>query len=663
MEFKLESTFLPTGDQPEAIREITTCFSEGEKYVTLQGVTGSGKTFTVANAVQELQLPTLVLAHNKTLAAQLYSEFKQFFPNNAIEYFVSYYDYYQPEAYIPTSGLYIEKDLSINEEIEKLRLSTTSSLLSGRRDVLVVASVSCLYGIGNPAEFQKNVIAVEKGEVISRTQLLLQLVQSLYSRTTGEFNRGNFRVNGDVIDIFPGYADVAYKIHFFGDEIEEIESFDPIENKLLEKFDRVTLFPANMFVTSPEILQNAITQIQDDLVKQVEYFNANGSFLEAKRLHERTEFDLEMIRELGYCSGIENYSRYLDGREPGTRPFCLLDYFPNDFLMVVDESHVTISQVHAMYGGDRSRKENLVNYGFRLPAAMDNRPLKFEEFEALQNQVLYVSATPADYELKQTEGVYVEQIIRPTGLLDPEIEIRPSLNQIDDLIEEIQIRVEKDERTLVTTLTKRMAEELTKYLARVNIRCRYIHSDVETLERVEIMQDLRKGLFDVLVGVNLLREGLDLPEVSLVAILDADKEGFLRSHRSLTQTIGRAARNVNGKAIMYADNITKSMQKTIDETLYRRDKQKKYNLKNNLTPKALNKSLDNALSKNSVATHALELSDRKAAEAKNRYLSKEEVEKKIRESRRAMEAAAKDLDFIEAARLRDEIKSLQNILQ
>lgn len=663
MEFKLESPFYPTGDQPQAIRQISTGFSQGEKYITLQGVTGSGKTFTVANAVQELQRPTLVLAHNKTLAAQLYSEFKQFFPNNAVEYFVSYYDYYQPEAYIPTSGLYIEKDLSINEEIEKLRLSTTSSLLSGRRDVLVVASVSCLYGIGNPVEFQKNVIAIEKGEVISRTQLLHRLVQSLYSRTTGEFNRGNFRVNGDIIDIFPGYADVAFKIHFFGDEIEEIESFDPIENQLLEKFDRVTLFPANMFVTSPDILQNAITQIQDDLVKQVDYFNANGNFLEAKRLHERTEFDLEMIRELGYCSGIENYSRYLDGRDPGTRPFCLLDYFPDDFLMVVDESHVTISQVHAMYGGDRSRKENLVNYGFRLPAAMDNRPLKFEEFEALQNQVLYVSATPADYELKQTEGVYVEQIIRPTGLLDPEIEIRPSLNQIDDLIEEIQVRVEKDERTLVTTLTKRMAEELTKYFARVNIRCRYIHSDVDTLERVEIMQDLRKGLFDVLVGVNLLREGLDLPEVSLVAILDADKEGFLRSHRSLTQTVGRAARNVNGKAIMYADNITKSMQKTIDETLYRRDKQQTYNLKNNLTPKALNKSLDNALSKNSVATYAQELSDRKAAEAKNRYLSKEEVEKKIRESRKAMEAAAKDLDFIEAARLRDEIKSLQNQLQ
>ena len=663
MEFKLESPFSPTGDQPEAIRQISTGFSQGEKYVTLQGVTGSGKTFTVGNAVQELQRPTLVLAHNKTLAAQLYSEFKQFFPNNAVEYFVSYYDYYQPEAYIPTSGLYIEKDLSINEEIEKLRLSTTSSLLSGRRDVLVVASVSCLYGIGNPVEFQKNVIAIEKGEVISRTQLLHRLVQSLYSRTTGEFNRGNFRVNGDIIDIFPGYADMAFKIHFFGDEIEEIESFDPIENQLLEKFDRVTLFPANMFVTSPDILQNAITQIQDDLVKQVDFFNANGSFLEAKRLHERTEFDLEMIRELGYCSGIENYSRYLDGREPGTRPFCLLDYFPDDYLMVVDESHVTISQVHAMYGGDRSRKENLVNYGFRLPAAMDNRPLKFEEFEALQNQVLYVSATPADYELKQTEGVYVEQIIRPTGLLDPEIEIRPSLNQIDDLIEEIQVRVEKDERTLVTTLTKRMAEELTKYFARVNIRCRYIHSDVDTLERVEIMQDLRKGLFDVLVGVNLLREGLDLPEVSLVAILDADKEGFLRSHRSLTQTVGRAARNINGKAIMYADNITKSMQKTIDETLYRRDKQKTYNLKNRITPTALNKSLDNALSKNSVATYAQELSDRKAAEAKNRYLSKDEVEKKIRESRKAMEAAAKELDFIEAARLRDEIKSLQNQLQ
>jgi excinuclease ABC subunit B len=662
MQFKLESPFLPTGDQPEAIRQITDGFLAGEKYVTLQGVTGSGKTFTVANAVQELQRPTLVLAHNKTLAAQLYSEFKQFFPKNAVEYFVSYYDYYQPEAYIPTSGLYIEKDLSINEEIEKLRLSTTTSLLSGRRDVLVVASVSCLYGIGNPLEFQKNVISLQKGTVVPRTQLLHQLVQSLYARTTGEFNRGNFRVNGDVLDIFPGYADIAFKIHFFGDEIEEIESFDPIENRHLEPYEQLTLYPANMFVTSPDILQNAIVQIQDDLVKQVDYFQGNGNLLEAKRLQERTEFDLEMIRELGYCSGIENYSRYLDGREPGTRPFCLLDYFPEDFLMVVDESHVTISQVHAMYGGDRSRKENLVNYGFRLPAAMDNRPLKFEEFEALQNQVLYVSATPADYELKQTEGIYVEQIIRPTGLLDPEIEIRPSLNQIDDLIEEIQLCVEKDERTLVTTLTKRMAEELTKYFTRASIRCRYIHSDVDTLERVEIMQDLRRGLFDVLVGVNLLREGLDLPEVSLVAILDADKEGFLRSHRSLTQTVGRAARNVNGKAIMYADKITQSMQKTIDETNYRRSKQQDYNLKNKLTPQALNKSLDNALSKNSVATHAQELADRKAAEAQNRYLSQEEIQQKIRDSRKAMENAAKDLDFLEAARLRDEVKSLQNLL-
>ena len=663
MQFNLESDFFPTGDQPEAIRQIVNSFSEGEKHVTLQGVTGSGKTFTVANTIKELQRPTIVLAHNKTLAAQLYSEFKQFFPDNAVEYFVSYYDYYQPEAYIPASGLYIEKDLSINEEIEKLRLSTTSSLLSGRRDVLVVASVSCLYGIGNPVEFEKNVITVEKDQVVSRTKLLYQLVQSLYSRTTGDFNRGNFRVNGDILDIFPGYADIAFKLHFFGDEIEEIEAFDPIENRILENYDSLKIFPANMFVTSPDILQNAITEIQDDLTKQVDYFKSIGSFLEAKRLHERTEFDLEMIRELGYCSGIENYSRYLDGRDPGTRPFCLLDYFPNDYLMVVDESHVTISQVHAMYGGDRSRKENLVNFGFRLPAAMDNRPLKFEEFETLQNQVLYVSATPADYELKQTEGVYIEQVIRPTGLLDPEIEIRPSLDQIDDLIEEIQQRVEKDERTLVTTLTKRMAEELTKYFSRLNIRCRYVHSDVDTLERVEIMQDLRKGLFDVLVGVNLLREGLDLPEVSLVAILDADKEGFLRSHRSLTQTVGRAARNVNGKAIMYADNITKSMQKTIDQTNYRRDKQHAYNLKNKITPTALNKSLDNALSKNSVATFAQELSERKVAEAKNRFLTKEQIEKKIRVSRKEMEKAAKDLDFIEAARLRDEIKSLQNQLE
>ena len=662
MDFKLVSDFKPTGDQPKAIEEIVNQFQNQDSFVTLQGVTGSGKTFTMANAVQQLQRPTLVLAHNKTLAAQLYSEFKQFFPENAVEYFVSYYDYYQPEAYIPTSGTYIEKDLSINEDIEKLRLSTTSSLLSGRRDVIVVASVSCLYGIGNPAEFEKNVITIERDQVISRTQLMHRLVQSLYSRTTAEFSRGNFRVLGDIIDVFPGYADIAFKIHFFGDEIELIEAFDPINNSRLEQYDKVNIYPANIFVTSPDIIQNAILQIQDDLVKQVDYFKEVGKHLEAKRLHERTEFDLEMIRELGYCSGIENYSRYLDGRAPGTRPFCLLDYFPNDFLMIVDESHVTISQVHAMYGGDRSRKENLVEYGFRLPAAMDNRPLKFEEFESLQNQVLYVSATPADYELEKTEGTFVEQIIRPTGLLDPIIEVRPSLNQIDDLIEEIQVRVEKDERTLVTTLTKRMAEELTKYLSRAQIRCRYIHSDVDTLERVEIMQDLRKGVFDVLIGVNLLREGLDLPEVSLVAILDADKEGFLRSHRSLTQTIGRAARNIEGKAIMYADVITKSMQKTIDETNYRREKQNAYNVKNGITPTALNKSLDSALAKNSLSTHANELESRKVAEEANRYLTKPQIEKKIRELRKDMEKAAKSLDFIEAAKYRDDIKLLQEKL-
>lgn len=632
MKFKIESKFKPTGDQPQAIEQLVAGINSNEKYQTLLGVTGSGKTFTVANVIEKVQRPTLVLAHNKTLAAQLYSEFKQFFPNNAVEYFVSYYDYYQPEAYIPVSGVYIEKDLSINEEIEKMRLSTTSSLLSGRRDVLVVASVSCLYGIGNPVEFQKNVITLKRDQVISRTKLLHQLVQSLYSRTEGEFRHGNFRIKGDTVDIFPSYADDAFRIHFFGDEIEDIESFNIQTNQVVEKYDRLNIYPANMFVTSPDILQNAIKEIQDDLVKQYNYFKDIGKHLEAKRLKERTEFDLEMIRELGYCSGIENYSRYLDGRKPGSRPFCLLDYFPDDYLMVIDESHVTISQVHAMYGGDRSRKENLVEYGFRLPAAMDNRPLKFEEFEALQNQVIYVSATPADYELEKTDGVYVEQIIRPTGLLDPIIEVRPSLNQIDDLIEEIQQRVDKDERTLVTTLTKRMAEELTKYLDRIQIRCRYIHSDVDTLERVEIMQDLRKGLFDVLVGVNLLREGLDLPEVSLVAILDADKEGFLRSARSLTQTVGRAARNLNGKAIMYADKITNSMQKTIDETNYRREKQIAYNSANNVKPKALNKTLDNALSKNSVSTYSYELEAAKAAEPESAYLSKPELEKKIREN-------------------------------
>ncbi|RKE90867.1 excinuclease ABC subunit UvrB [Ichthyenterobacterium magnum] len=663
MRFKVQSEFSPTGDQPQAIQQLVAGVNSSEKYQTLLGVTGSGKTFTVANVIEEVQRPTLVLAHNKTLAAQLYSEFKQFFPDNAVEYFVSYYDYYQPEAYIPVSGVYIEKDLSINEEIEKMRLSTTSSLLSGRRDVIVIASVSCLYGIGNPVEFQKNVITLETNQEISRTKLLHSLVQSLYSRTEADFKHGNFRIKGDTVDVFPSYADDAFRIHFFGDEIEEIEQFNIQTNEVIEKYDRLTIYPANMFVTSPEVLQGAIKSIQDDLVKQHDYFKEIGKHLEAKRLKERTEFDLEMIRELGYCSGIENYSRYLDGRQPGTRPFCLLDYFPDDFLMVVDESHVTVSQVHAMYGGDRSRKENLVEYGFRLPAAMDNRPLKFEEFEALQNQVIYVSATPADYELQKTDGVYVEQVIRPTGLLDPIIEVRPSLNQIDDLIEEIQQRIEKDERTLVTTLTKRMAEELTKYLDRIQIRCRYIHSDVDTLERVEIMQDLRKGLFDVLVGVNLLREGLDLPEVSLVAILDADKEGFLRSARSLTQTVGRAARNLNGKAIMYADKITKSMQKTIDETNYRREKQIAYNVENNITPKALNKSLDNALSKNSVSTYSYELEALKAAEPESEYLTKSQLEKKIREKRKTMEQAAKALDFIIAAQLRDEIKAYQNKLE
>lgn len=662
MQFELISDFKPTGDQPQAINQIVSQFLNNDPYVTLQGVTGSGKTFTMANVVEHLQRPTLVLAHNKTLAAQLYSEFKQFFPNNAVEYFVSYYDYYQPEAYIPTTGTYIEKDLSINEEIEKLRLSTTSSLLSGRRDVLVVASVSCLYGIGNPTEFQKNVIALSRDLNIPRTQLMHRLVQSLYSRTTTDFSRGNFRVLGDIIDIFPGYADIAFKIHFFGDEIEEIEAFDPITNIKIDTYETVNIYPANIFVTSPDRLQQAIHQIQDDLVKQVDYFREIGKPLEAKRLEERTEFDLEMIRELGYCSGIENYSRYLDGRAPGTRPFCLLDYFPKDFLMIIDESHVTLPQVHAMYGGDRSRKENLVEYGFRLPSAMDNRPLKYEEFEAIQNQVLYVSATPADYELEKSEGIVVEQIIRPTGLLDPVIEIRPSLNQIDDLMEEIQQRVEKNERVLVTTLTKRMAEELTQYLTRAQVRCRYIHSDVDTLERVEIMQDLRKGLFDVLVGVNLLREGLDLPEVSLVAILDADKEGFLRSNRSLTQTVGRAARNINGKAIMYADTVTQSMQKTIDQTLYRREKQMQYNSDHKITPKALDKALNVVLPRSSSSYHQ-PLSNNKAAEPKTEYHTQLDIEKRIKQLRKNMEAAAKALDFIEAAQFRDEIKILQERLK
>jgi excinuclease ABC, B subunit len=659
MKFQIQSDFKPTGDQPQAIKELVKGFNDNEKYQTLLGVTGSGKTFTIANVINEIQVPTLVLAHNKTLAAQLYNEFKAFFPNNAVEYFVSYYDYYQPEAYIPVTGVYIEKDLAINEEIEKMRLSTTSALLSGRRDVLVVASVSCLYGIGNPMEFQKNVISIKNGQTISRTQFMQRLVQSLYSRTTADFLNGNFRVKGDVVDVFPGYSDVPLRIHFFGNEIELIESFDKETNRVIERFDYINIYPANMFVTSPDVLQAAIRDIQEDLVKQVEYFSEQGKILEAKRLEERTNFDLEMIRELGYCSGIENYSRYLDRREPGTRPFCLLDYFPEDYLMVIDESHATIPQVRAMYGGDHSRKENLVEYGFRLPAAMDNRPLKFEEFEILQNQVIYVSATPADYELQKTGGVYVEQVIRPTGLLDPIIEVRPTENQIDYLIEEIQKRVEQDERILVTTLTKRMAEELTKYLTKIGVRCRYVHSDVDTLERIEIMQDLRKGLFDVLVGVNLLREGLDLPEVSLVAILDADKEGFLRSHRSMTQTVGRAARNINGKAIMYADKITESMRITIEETAYRREKQQNYNLRNGIIPKPLNKKIENALSRSPITEFYYDNTVKKSENKKQDFLTKDEIDKKIKEIRKQMEAASKELDFIKAAQYRDELKYWQ----
>lgn len=658
MKFKVESEFKPMGDQPTAIRSLSQGIKNNERFQTLLGVTGSGKTFTVANVIQEVQRPTLVLAHNKTLAAQLYSEFKQFFPHNAVEYFVSYYDYYQPEAYLPVTGTYIEKDLSINDDLEKMRLSTTSSLLSGRRDVLVVASVSCLYGIGNPTEFQKNVVHIEQDQLISRTKFLQQLVQSLYSRTEGEFSHGTFRIKGDTVEIFPSYADDPFRIHFFGDEIEAIETFDLQTSKVIEKYSQLSIYPANMFVTSPDVLQKAIWEIQQDMVKQVDYFKSIGKHLEAKRLEERTNFDLEMIRELGYCSGIENYSRYLDGREPGSRPFCLLDYFPKDYLMIIDESHVTVSQVHAMYGGDRSRKENLVEYGFRLPAAMDNRPLKFEEFELMQNQVVYVSATPADYELQKSEGIYVEQVIRPTGLLDPIIEVRPSQNQIDDLVEEIQQRAEIDERVLVTTLTKRMAEELAKHFTKIGIRCRYIHSDIDTLERIEIMQDLRKGLFDVLIGVNLLREGLDLPEVSLVAILDADKEGFLRSTRSLTQTVGRAARNLNGKAIMYADKITVSMQRTIDETAYRRDKQMAFNKEHGLKPKALNKKIEKSLADRFKSYEQNEPVLKTVAEETVTYKSTKDIDKAIKEKRKEMEKAAKNLDFLQAAKLRDDIKEL-----
>ncbi len=660
MQFQIHSAFQPTGDQPNAIQELTQGILDQTKYQTLLGVTGSGKTFTIANVIQEVQRPTLILAHNKTLAAQLYMEFKEFFPDNAVEYFVSYYDYYQPEAYMPSSGTYIEKDLSINEEIEKLRLSTTSSLLSGRRDILVVASVSCLYGIGNPAEFHKNIIQIETGQVVSRTAFLHQLVQALYSRTEGLFERGNFRIKGDTLDIFPAYADDGIRVNFFGDEIEEISVFNVETGKTTTTMDKINLYPANLFVTSKDSLNNAIQGIQIDLGKQVDYFSEIGKGLEAKRLKERTEFDLEMIKELGYCSGIENYSRYLDGREPGTRPFCLLDYFPEDYLMVIDESHVTVSQVHAMYGGDRSRKENLVEYGFRLPAAMDNRPLKFEEFEALQNQCIYVSATPAVYELEKSEGIVVEQVIRPTGLLDPIIEIRPSLNQVDDLMEEINKRVEVDERVLITTLTKRMAEELTKYLTRYGVRCRYIHSDVDTLERVQIMADLRTGLFDVLVGVNLLREGLDLPEVSLVAILDADKEGFLRSNRSLTQTVGRAARNINGRAIMYADRITKSMQQTIDETNRRRSIQETYNTSHGQVPTPLSKKITQlSLAAAEFETNPYEQKSLQqlAAEPQAAY-SNEEKQKRIKQLQKEMEKAAKNLDFLKAAQYRDEINLL-----
>ena len=658
MQFTVKSKFSPTGDQPEAIKQIVESFSNGEKKIVLQGVTGSGKTFTVANIIERLQCPTLVLAHNKTLAAQLYSEFKHFFPKNCVEYFVSYYDYYQPEAYLPTTGIYIEKDLSINEEIEKLRLSAVSSLLSGRKDVIVVASVSCIYGIGNPSEFQNNVVKISKSDLLSRSDLLKHLVQALYSRVESDLDRGNFRVKGDIVDIFPTYSDIYYKIEFYDNKVEEINSFDPLNDKKIEGFDNLDIYPAEIFVTSPNIMKSAINKIQDDLVDQINYFEKIGSALEANRIKERTEYDIEMIKELGYCSGIENYSRYLDGRKPGSRPFCLIDYFPDDYMMIIDESHVSIPQVHAMYGGDRSRKENLVEYGFRLPSALDNRPLKFEEFERLQKRVLYVSATPADYELKKTEGFLVEQIIRPTGLLDPEIEVRPSKNQIDDLIEEIQLRTEKNERVLITTLTKRMAEELAKYLLKISIRCRYIHSDIETMERVEIMQELRKGIVDVIIGINLLREGLDLPEVSLVAILDADKEGFLRSNRSLTQTIGRAARNINGKAIMYADKITSSMKKTIDETNYRREKQISYNHINNITPKAIKRSLKNPLEKNLNADYKKGVDIEDDLKSKINDLTKKELEKEIKDIRKKMENAALDLDFIEAANLRDLLSEL-----
>ena len=670
MEFKLVSDYKPTGDQPQAIKQLVEGVNDGVNAQTLLGVTGSGKTFTVANVIQETGRPTLVLSHNKTLAAQLYGEFKQFFPDNAVEYFVSYYDYYQPEAYIPGSDTYIEKDLSINDEIEKLRLSAVSSLLSGRRDVIIVSSVSCIYGISNPSDFKQNVTHIKVGQLISRNKLLHQFVSALYSRSSGDFTRGKFRVIGDTVDLFPAYAEIAYRISFFGDEIEDIRSFDPNNGNTIEKFQDLNIYPANIFVTTKDRMNESIWQIQQDMVKQVDYFKEIGKPLEAKRLEDRTLYDLEMMKELGYCSGIENYSRYFDAREPGTRPFCLIDYFPNDYLLVVDESHVTVSQVNAMYGGDRSRKINLVEYGFRLPAAMDNRPLKFEEWEALRNQAIYVSATPADYEIRESEGVIVEQVIRPTGLLDPIIEVRPTQNQVDDLMEEVAVRIEKDERTLVTTLTKRMAEELTKYFIKNGIKTRYIHSDVDTLERVEILRDLRFGVFDVLVGVNLLREGLDLPEVSLVAIMDADKEGFLRSGRSLTQTVGRAARNVNGIAIFYADKITGSMQRTIDETDRRREKQIAYNTEHGIVPQALNKSKENVLRQTEVADgskapreYKMDESIPLAADPETKYLGKADLEKSLKRTRKEMEKAAKEMDFIMAAKLRDEMFELEAMVK
>ena len=660
MKFNLITDFIPTGDQPSAIQSLIDGIKSNQKHQTLLGVTGSGKTFTVANVIKEVKKPTLVLAHNKTLAAQLYSEFKSFFPENLVEYFVSYYDYYQPEAYIPTTGVYIEKDLSINEEIEKLRLSATSALLSGRKDIIIVASVSCIYGMGNPQEFKNNTIEIKDNSNLSRTDLLNKLVQSLYSRSiSDEFKQGKFRITGDTIDVFPAHTDYAYKIHFFGDEIEEIERFDPYTNEIFNKEETITIYPANIFVSSPDKIHDVIKLIQDDLLKQYEYFMEIGNTLEANRIKERTEFDMEMIKELGYCSGIENYSRYFDGRKPGTRPFCLLDYFPDDYLTIIDESHVTLPQVRAMYGGDRSRKENLVEYGFRLPAAMDNRPLKFEEFELLQNNIIYVSATPADYELEMSEGIIVEQIIRPTGLLDPKIIIKPLKNQIDDLIDEIQDRVNLKEKILVTTLTKKMAEELTSFLTKIDIRSKYIHSDVDTIERVEIMQGLREDKFDVLIGVNLLREGLDLPEVSLVAILDADKEGFLRSHRSLTQTVGRAARHINGVAILYADKMTKSINKTIEETNYRRSKQAEYNKTNNIIPKPIVKSIDNALTKK-LLKNKTETEDDTIIDFVIPKKSKD-FDKKIRELRKLMEKSAKELDFKSAAVYRDQIKKMKEL--